>query len=265
MTHPSTGAGPPQHTAVLDATLQTLVLDSPAVRDFLDRLADLIAQSLTTVDRTVLCGVTLIRPRTVVTVASSSERALAMDEVQYSFGDGPCLDAARHQSINHIPDVRNEGERWPQYRAAIAQHGLRSILAVPVALPRVGTAEEDQPPGEQITGCAINLYTDSAHAFGSTDIDEAQDVARMVSTTVAIAVRLAGSSDRAEQLEAAMNSRTVIDLAAGIIMAQNRCSQDSAMTILKAASSARNIKVREVAATVIGSVSAEPALTHFDG
>ncbi|WP_298254204.1 GAF and ANTAR domain-containing protein [uncultured Arthrobacter sp.] len=263
MNHPSPGASPPRSVRELAPTLQSLVLDSTAVRDFMGRLARLIAQSLTTADRTVLCGITLIRPRSAVTVASSSARAQVMDELQYSFGDGPCLDAARHRTTNHVHDVLDQDQRWPEYRAEVAHHGLRSILAVPITLPVAG--DEEGAGRESGTGCAINLYADNPHAFSATDLDEAQILADTVATTVAIAVRMAGSSDRAEQLEAAMASRTVIDLAAGIIMAQNRCSQDSAMTILKAASSARNLKVRELAATVIGSVSAEPALTHFDG
>ena len=62
-----------------------------------------------------------------------------------------------------------------------------------------------------------------------------------------------------------MKSCTTIDLAAGVIMAQNRCSQATAMAILKNASSARNIKLRDVAATVIASVSSDTAVTtHFD-
>ena len=62
-----------------------------------------------------------------------------------------------------------------------------------------------------------------------------------------------------------MASRTTIDLAAGAIMGQNRCNQETAMAILKTASSTRNIKLRDVAARVIASVSADDTVsTHFD-
>ena len=62
-----------------------------------------------------------------------------------------------------------------------------------------------------------------------------------------------------------MESRTTIDIAVGAIMAQNRCSQESALKILKIASSTRNIKLRDVAAAVVASVSEDPKiLTHFD-
>lgn len=48
-------------------------------------------------------------------------------------------------------------------------------------------------------------------------------------------------------------------------MGQNRCSQETAMAILKRASSTRNIKLRDVAATVVASVTDNPTVTmHFD-
>jgi AmiR/NasT family two-component response regulator len=61
-----------------------------------------------------------------------------------------------------------------------------------------------------------------------------------------------------------MNSRTTIDVAAGIIMGQNRCSHDTAMTILKAASSGRNVKLADIAAAVVASIGQGLPETHFD-
>ncbi|WDF33210.1 GAF and ANTAR domain-containing protein [Arthrobacter agilis] len=238
------------------AVAQTLVLDSEAVHNLLDRLAHLIAEELSTAARTVLCGITLIRARTTITVASNSAHAKAMDEVQYSFGDGPCLDAARNQRTNYVQDVANTTEkdgRWLEFRAVIAEHGLHSVLAVPIPLDPAGPSR-----------CAINLYADRAHAFSAADIETTQHLAREAADTVRIAAHIAQLTDTAQDLRAAMASRTTIDLAAGIIMAQNRCSQEAAVTILKAASSARNIKLRDLATAVIASISAENPTTHFD-
>ena len=61
-----------------------------------------------------------------------------------------------------------------------------------------------------------------------------------------------------------MESRTVIDLAVGSIMAQNRCSQDEAFTILKDASSHRNIKLQQLAQHLIASLGQPPPTTAFD-
>lgn len=60
-----------------------------------------------------------------------------------------------------------------------------------------------------------------------------------------------------------MESRTAIDLAAGVFMAQSRCSQDAAMAILKAASNTRNTKLRDVEAAVLASVGQDSVTTHF--
>jgi GAF domain-containing protein len=234
------------------AAVQTLVLETEAVHEFLDRLAHYAADRLSTPEQAVMCGITLVRDRTNATVASSSDRARAMDEVQYSFGDGPCLDAARHRHTNHVPDIDDE-IRWPEYRTVIASHGLRSILSVPVPLDADGSS-----------GCAINVYAETAHAFSATDIETTERLAEEAGDAVRIAVRIAHLSDTAAHLRAAMDSRTSIDLAAGIIMAQNRCSQETAVTILKAASSARNLKLRDLAGAVITSITADPTTTHFD-
>jgi AmiR/NasT family two-component response regulator len=61
-----------------------------------------------------------------------------------------------------------------------------------------------------------------------------------------------------------MESRTAIDLAAGIIMGQNRCSQEEAMAILVKASSGRNQKLRTVAENLVASLTSQDAFTHFD-
>jgi AmiR/NasT family two-component response regulator len=54
-------------------------------------------------------------------------------------------------------------------------------------------------------------------------------------------------------------------MAVGIIMAQNRCSQHDAFEILKTASSTRNSKLHDVAASVVNSLGQGPARTHYDG
>jgi AmiR/NasT family two-component response regulator len=56
---------------------------------------------------------------------------------------------------------------------------------------------------------------------------------------------------RAAEPEATLETRTAIDVAVGIIMVQNRCSQDEAFELLKAASGACNVKLHVVAAAVV--------------
>ena len=80
-----------------------------------------------------------------------------------------------------------------------------------------------------------------------------------------LALNITRCQDAWRDLLAALESRTVISLAAGVIMAQNRCPQDDAFRILREASKDRNIKLREVAASVIAPMAAgTEARVHFD-
>ena len=55
-----------------------------------------------------------------------------------------------------------------------------------------------------------------------------------------------------------MLSRSVIDQAMGVIMAQNRATPDEAFAILRAASQSRNVKLREAAALIIQNLTGHP-------
>lgn len=230
--------------------LQDLVLDSDDVEEFLTKLVTIAGHSLSHEDDEVLCGVTLLRARTKTTVASNSPEAQKMDEVQYEFNDGPCLRAARLGVAHYVSDFDAE-ERFPEYSRAIAGHGIKSALGVPIRLEGDATA-------------ALNFYSPLVDAFSPEAVEAAEGFAAEVSASLRLAVRIAKLTESSADMRAAMESRTTIDLAVGVIMGQNRCSQDAAMAILKTASSTRNVKLREVAASVLESLGQGPASTHFE-
>ncbi|MHA7279978.1 ANTAR domain-containing protein [Arthrobacter sp. MDT2-2] len=230
--------------------LQDMVLDSADVEDFLTKLVKIAGSTLSAEDDEVLCGVTLLRARTKTTVATNGIEAQKMDEVQYEYDDGPCLRAARKGVVHYVSDFDTE-ERFPEYSRAISGHGIKSALGVPIPLEGEATA-------------ALNFYSPLTDAFSEEAIDAARRFAEEASVSLRLAVRIAKLTDSSADMRAAMESRTTIDLAVGVIMGQNRCSQDQAMSILKAASSARNIKLRDVAASVLQSLGHGPAKTHFE-
>ncbi|AUZ88809.1 response regulator receiver protein [Arthrobacter agilis] len=237
-------------TGETSVVLQNLVLDSPDVEEFLTHLARFAAERLSGHDSTVRCGVTLLRPRKQGTAASSDQVARRLDELQNASGNGPCLEATRTETRVYVRDVADD-DRWPEYFTLAHAHGVRSILAVPVLLSGEAAA-------------ALNLYADTPDAFGPERISLAQQFADEASQGLRLAVRIAHLTDTGQNLTVAMTLRTTIDLAAGIIMSQNTCSQHEAMTILKAAASARNRKLRDLAAAVVASVSGQAPVTHFE-
>jgi GAF domain-containing protein len=240
-------SSPPE---MVSGKVQDLLLDTQDVGDFLNELARYTAENLSGPRGEVLCGITLLRHRTAATVASSGERAQLLDELQYNYDDGPCLRCAREGVLVHIPDFRTE-TMWPDYTAVVLKHGIHSVLAVPFELS-----------GDEARA-GLNLYSDRAHAFDAEAVEHAVSYVAQASKGLRLAVRLAQRSDAATNLKAAMDSRTVIDTAVGIIIAQNRCSQEEAIELIKSASSTRNVKLREVAAAIVDSAGGGSLKTHF--
>ncbi|MFI7484288.1 GAF and ANTAR domain-containing protein [Kocuria sp. M1R5S2] len=230
--------------------LQDLLLTSADLTGFLQDFTRSTAARLVQDGDEMWCTVTLLRDRRPATVASSARRAAALDEVQYRFSEGPCLTAAREHVVVSIPDVL-EDPRWPGYGRIAAQEGVRSVLAVPFDLGGDGCA-------------ALNLYAPRAHAH---DEDAVAAVCREVlvaSRALRLAVRVSRHREAETDLAAAMASRTVIDLAVGIVMGQNRCTQEEAFAVLKAASSHRNVKLRRLAADLVATVGEGRPATHVE-
>jgi hypothetical protein len=150
----------------------------------------------------------------------------------------------------HIRDLKTE-TLWPEYAAKVLNHGIRSVLAVPFEL-----SGDDAKAG-------MNLYSDRAGTFDANAVEHALSYVSQASKGMRLAVRLAQHSDTAANLKAALDSRTVIDTAVGIIIGQNRCTQDEAMDLIKSASSTRNVKLRDVAAAIVESASGGTLKTHF--
>jgi GAF domain-containing protein len=178
---------------------------------------------------------------TAETVASSSQRVWAIDDDQYAAGDGPCLEAARTSRVVRV-GVEQAMERWPDFARSAQAAGVASYLCAPLNID------------EEFAG-SLNLYSEQAHGFG--DLDEA--LLRLYTTTAAAAIanarRVAHARALASQLNQAMDSRAVIDQARGILMATHGIDAHQAFALLARESQNTNVKLREVAARLVESIS----------
>ena len=69
------------------------------------------------------------------TYGSSSEASRRLDEYQFTFGQGPCLDAAADGSVVQSPDLETADEqRWPLFTDAVLDDGIRAVFALPIKL-----------------------------------------------------------------------------------------------------------------------------------
>src|SRR5206468_456137 len=90
--------------------LQNLLLEGADVIAFLEQVVHLAAA----VVPAAACSITMRRDRTVTTAASSHDLAIAVDEIQYGRGQGPCLQALHTGQRVQVPDLAADS-RWPAY------------------------------------------------------------------------------------------------------------------------------------------------------
>lgn len=222
-------------------SVTSLVLDTDSLHDFLHALAETALAQAPGADG---CGVTLERDGRPLTVASAGTSALALDEAQYGQDDGPCLQALRTGEEVHVLDMLDE-VRWGPYPAYAAACGTRSSLSLPVA-------------AHSHTAGALNLYAPHPGAFADSDLTGLRTLAAQATGAIALAQRIADVHEFAEDLQTAMRSRTLIDQATGVIMAQQRCGAEEAFGILRTASQHRNIKLRDLCARLIADITRRP-------
>jgi transcriptional regulator with GAF, ATPase, and Fis domain len=222
--------------------LQNALLNTDNVEQFLHELAVLSTRVVTD---GLSCGMTLRqRGRPPVTVACSDPLASAADEVQYEAGDGPCLHAMRHARRVRIDDLSTYG-RWPRFEKRAQSLGIRSSLSLPLVA-------DGEPVG------ALNLYSKRPGAFGEAETRRAEKFAGHASGALTLALRMASCTDLNDQLRSSMVTRAVIDQAVGVIMATERCAQEEAFAMLRSVSQNTNVKLRDLAVTIVTNVSGEP-------
>jgi GAF domain/ANTAR domain len=69
------------------------------------------------------------------TLGSSGAPARMYDELQFTFGEGPCLDAVSRRIPILAVDLADAKEaRWPAYRPAMLAYQIRGICAIPVVV-----------------------------------------------------------------------------------------------------------------------------------
>ena len=205
---------------------------------------DSLLQAVADLTKTVMPGrpetsvLLLVRDRP-TTVVSTGQLATDLDETQYDRGHGPCLHAARTGDLTEIADTRTE-TRWPDYAGRAAERGNLSSLSVPLMI------HED----EQVTG-ALNIYARKPRAFD----EDSRAVATRFGPYAAVAAgnlyAYQSARDLADNLQAALETRAVIDQAKGVLIERYALTPDQAFQLLVRASMSTNRKVRDIAVDLV--------------
>lgn len=171
-------------------------------------------------------------------VASSSEESRLLELFQLQTDEGPCLDCVRSGSAVSVADVTAEPRRWPRFAAAAVAAGLVGVNALPLRLR------------EEVIG-GLNVFHAQPAQFGPDEERIAKALA--AASTIAIIQQrvVARSSILAEQLQAALNSRVVIEQAKGVLAQSGGIGVAAAFDTLRRYARHRNLKLGEVAEAVV--------------
>jgi GAF domain-containing protein len=171
-------------------------------------------------------------------VASSSEETRLLEIFQLQNDEGPCLEAVRGGQTVDSDDLEADRERWPLFVPAALDVGFRSVVAVPLRLRR-----------QTIGG--LNMFHARAEPIPADDRRLAQALADVATIGILQQRSTHRSSQVAEQLQHALNSRVVIEQAKGVLAERDQVDMDTAFAVLRRHARTHNLKLTEVARAVV--------------
>nr|WP_211178038.1 ANTAR domain-containing protein [Pseudonocardia acidicola] len=214
------------------------LLDAGTVREVLQRV---VRAGRAVVPGADLVSVTMRAPGGGFhTPVETDELATRLDELQYRFDEGPCVEATRSagNGVTSSNDLAVARE-YPRFGPAAAEAGVRSVLAVGLF-----------PNGDAPRMGALNFYSFRAGGLDHMDRDVALLLAAHASTALAATQACTAADLEAAQLREALRSRDVIGQAKGILMERRGITAAEAFEVLRAASQSLNIKLTQVAETL---------------
>ena len=216
-----------------------MVAGAQEVIDLVRNMTEFAALAIPGVDG---ASIALIDPRqaisSVKTWATTEAFVLEIDAVQYEeLNEGPCI-TCMHSRRPTVSGSLGSDSRWPHFGGRVARMRVHSALALPLIV------------GDQVIG-SINAYAMGRDAFGDHAVQLGSQFAGTAAVAVYNAQLLANAHERTLRLQRALDSRSVIDQAVGIIRSRSGGTADEAFERLAHISQSENIKVHAVAERLV--------------
>jgi GAF domain-containing protein len=210
--------------------------------DIIDFLHVLTGRSTELLDVSA-AGLLLADPRGELrVVAASSEAARLLELFQLQSDQGPCLDCYRSGQPVTSADLTAD-HRWPQFAAAASGAGFIAVQALPMRLR------------DQVIG-ALNLFRTAPGAFDPASVRVGQALADVATIGLLHERSMRRSDTLNEQLQAALNSRVVIEQAKGKLAERLGIDMNQAFTILRDQARNSNQRLSDVARALIDGTQA---------
>ncbi len=172
-------------------------------------------------------------------LCSTDEVSNLIEELQYTLGEGPCMDAYREDSVVLEPDLANPtARRWPAFAPRASQAGARSVFAFPL---RDGAARLG----------ALNLYQDRPGPLSDESHADALVMSEVIAHWVLDAQADAAPGTVASDLEPGADFHFVVHNAAGMVAVQLDVSVTEALIRLRAHAFSQDRLLRDIAEDVV--------------
>ncbi|HLX51480.1 MAG TPA: ANTAR domain-containing protein [Streptosporangiaceae bacterium] len=178
----------------------------------------------------------LWRDRELQALVASHPDLPELIDTQLSAGRGPVLDALSGGEPVGCPDALTE-TRWPEYSDVALREGVRCSMTL--------ASRHDHG------AVTLSLFSARPRTLESSQLDLAELLIAYGRTVVGNAADYSDAQRIALQLQAAAESRTVVDQARGMLMQALGCDADEAMRWLRRISQQRNVRVADIAASVV--------------
>lgn len=216
------------------SSLSRLASSTLELESLLTRVATYAVQAIPGADG---AGLTLLEQDRPDTIVATAPFVSVIDDIQYSIGQGPCIQAAA-DGRPVLSGSLGGDSRWPRFGGRVARMGVHSVVSLPLLAP------------DGVVG-AINVYAHAKDAFD----ERAAELGMIFATPAAIAVQnahvLAQTRRLAEQLQSALQVRGVVDRAVGIMMSRTGGTEAEATTRLRELSQSEHRKLAVVAQNLI--------------
>jgi transcriptional regulator with GAF, ATPase, and Fis domain len=218
----------------------TMVADFDVI-DFLHMLTDRTVRLLAA----SAAGVVLADPRGELRVAAaSSEQAELLELFQLQNDQGPCLECFRTGRPVTAADLTGPAQRWPRFARAATRSGFRTVEALPMRLR------------DQVIG-ALNLFRAEPGPLDPEDLRIGQALADVATIGLLHERNVRRREAVAEQLQAALNSRVIIEQAKGKLAERLSIDMDRAFTMLRDYARSTNQHLTDVARTFVAGATAD--------
>ena len=172
-------------------------------------------------------------------VCSTDEVSALIEDLQYTLGEGPCIDAYHQDRPVLEPDLASPATpRWLAFTEPAVKAGARAIFGFPLQVGAVRLG-------------ALNLYRDLPGSLRDEQHADALVLADVVAQAILVMQAGAPPGQLAKQLEIGGDFHFIVHQASGMVAAQLQVSVGQALIRLRAFAFGNDRSLTDVAHDVV--------------